>query len=138
MVVGPLDRHGGEHRADLLAAVADERGGVAFAAGNPGPLMAPTVGVQELLQHPPPDPVHDGAGGQFGGLQVQVASLLDLAQHAGDQAVEFLGHFPLKRLRNFFSSCARSRPSPTTRTGRRSHSRSFTSTSSAHRRTKVR
>ncbi len=33
----------------------------------------PTVGVQGLLQHSPPDPVHDGAGGQLGGLQVQVA-----------------------------------------------------------------
>ena len=116
----------------------DEGGLVPVTAGDPGPAIPPTVGVQELLQEPAAHLVHRGPEGHLSGLQIQGAPALALMQHAGDYALDFARHVLANRLCNFFFNCASSRVSATSRTGRSWQICSLTSTSSVQCRTKVR
>ena len=67
-----------------------------------------------------------------------MAQALAILEDARDQAVYLLGDLLANRLRNFFLSCSNAVGSSTARAGRRSQICSLTTTSSAHRRTKVR
>jgi hypothetical protein len=83
VVVGPLDRHGGEDRQDRFGAVVDKPRPVPLTAGDVDPPIPPTVRIEELLQQPATHLVQGGPEGHLGGLQVHVAPVLALVQHAG-------------------------------------------------------
>jgi len=106
--------------------------------GTWAPRYPPTVGIEELLQEPAAHLVHRGPEGHLGGLQIQGAPALALVQHAGDYALDFARHFLANRRCNCFFTCASSRVSATSRSGRSWQICSLTSTSSVQCRTKVR
>jgi len=84
VVVGPLDRDGGEDREHRLAAILDELGVMPLAAGNARPAIPAPVGVQQVLQHAAADLVHGGPDGQLGGLQVEVAEAGGILEEPAD------------------------------------------------------
>jgi hypothetical protein len=107
-------------------------------SGGVGPAIAPTVGVQYLLQQHASQLMHGGADRKLARLQVYLALPLPIAQQPSDQVVYFLGDLLANRVRNFFFSCSSSAGSSTSRRGRCAQIFSLTSTNSRHRRTKVR
>lgn len=138
MVVRAPDLDRGEDREDRLAAVLEKGRLVALAAGEVGPPVPPTVGVEEVLQESAAHLVQRAPQGQFGGLQVQGPAAFALPQDPRDYVVEFRGDFLANRRCNFFFNCVSARASATSWTGRSSQSCSLVSTSSPQSRTKVR
>lgn len=102
VVVRPPDRHRAQHREDLLRPVLDKGCLVRVAAGHLRPPIAPTVGVDQLLQQDGTHLAHRSPEGHLGGLQVQVTTALALLEDAPDQTVYFLHNLLANRLRNFF------------------------------------
>lgn len=108
VVVGALKLDIAKNRLQVLAAIVDELGLVAVAAGNTRARMATVIAVEQLLQQHRARSVHRAADVELRGPQIHRAATLALGKKERGYPLDFLRDLRLDAFEDFFLRPTRS------------------------------